>query len=128
MLGRRSRDVQRERTYEQDQPRHMKKAPNQDVPCAPKANNYRGDYSNIGRPTCSNSWKNNFGNCLANTSGCFIYGKNDHNVINCPDIAAGRRQAKQSLYNGPDVGEQKKNCLYALQENKETNQDEGTNK
>ena len=43
------------------------RAPNQDVPSAPKANYERGGGSQLDKPTFTNCGKKHFGKCLAGT-------------------------------------------------------------
>ena len=46
----------------------------------------------------------------------------------CPTSATRGKDVKKAPYNGPIVGEQKKNRFYDLQARMETNPDEGTHK
>ncbi len=67
------------------------------------------------KPTCATNGKNHFGKCLAGTSGCFGFDKDDNKVRDCPTNAARGREAKQIPLNAPDGGAPKRNRLYALQ-------------
>ena len=73
-LYRRSKDAKRGRTDEQGQPRFKKRAPNQDVPNAPKADYEKGGGSQIDKPTCSNYGKKHFVKYLAGINGCLVMG------------------------------------------------------
>ena len=57
------------------------------------------------KPNFSNCGKKYFGKCLADTSGCYGCGNNNHKVRDCPIIGARGRDAHKAPYSDPDVGE-----------------------
>uniref|UniRef100_M1DQR2 Gag-pol polyprotein n=1 Tax=Solanum tuberosum TaxID=4113 RepID=M1DQR2_SOLTU len=127
-LKRMNRDLKRGRSDEQGQPRFKKRTPNQDSSSASKANEEKSGGSQFSKPLCATCGKRHHGKCLASTSGCYGCGKSDHQVRNCPTLAARGREAKQASYVGPDPNAPKKNRFYALEANKDNgaNPDEGT--
>ena len=54
----------------------------------------RGGYQDC-KPTCASCGKKHYGMCLADTSGCFHCGKDDHKVRDCPTIVARGIEGKQ---------------------------------
>ncbi|KAK4708601.1 hypothetical protein R3W88_029526 [Solanum pinnatisectum] len=126
-LKRVNRDFKRGRSDEQGQPRFKKRAPNQDSSSAPKANEEKGDGSQLSKPLCATCGKRHHRKCLAGTSGCFGCGKSDHQVRNCLTLASKGREAKQASLNGPNHDAPRKNRFYVLQANKDkgANPDEG---
>ncbi|XP_049406320.1 uncharacterized protein LOC125869987 [Solanum stenotomum] len=87
-----------------------KKAPNQDSSSAPKVNEEKGGGPPFSKPLCTTSGKRHHGKCLADTSGCYGYGKHDHQVRNCPTL-----RLEEDSYVGADPNAPKKNRVYALQ-------------
>ncbi|XP_015060314.1 uncharacterized protein LOC107006220 [Solanum pennellii] len=80
MLGRRGRDAKRGRSFEKNKPRSKKMAQNKNAPSSPKVNYERGGGSQVDKPTCSNCLKKHFLKCLADISGFYGWGKDDHRV------------------------------------------------
>lgn len=97
-------------TDEHVQHKFKKKDLNQDSSSSPKVNHERDGGSQMVKPTCATCGKKHFGKCLASTSACFCCGKEDHQVRDCPTIAARGREYKQVS----DSGALKRNLFYAL--------------
>ena len=57
-----------------------KRASNHDCCNAHKADYERGGDSQFIKPICATCEKKHFGNCLADTNGCFFCGKDDYTV------------------------------------------------
>ncbi|XP_049348188.1 uncharacterized protein LOC125812755 [Solanum verrucosum] len=74
----------------------------------------RGGSDEQGQPR-----KRHHGKCLAGTSGCYVCGKGDHQVRNCPTLTTRGREAKQASYVGPDLDAPKNNRFYVFQANKD---------
>ncbi|XP_049368428.1 uncharacterized protein LOC125833329 [Solanum verrucosum] len=69
-----------------------------------------------------------YGKFLVDTNGCYGCGKNDHQVKDCPTLAAKEREAKQASPSILDPNALRKNRFYVLQANKDkgAHPDEGT--
>ena len=75
----------------------------------------RGSGSQNEKPTGFTCGKRHYGKCLAVTSGCFGFGKDDHKVTYCPTIAARGRESKKVAPNAPkDDVPRTKAHFYAL--------------
>ncbi|XP_015078303.1 uncharacterized protein LOC107022110 [Solanum pennellii] len=101
---------------EQDQPRFKKRAQNQEGPSAPEVKLEKGGAYQDGKPTCATCGKKHYGKkCLADTSGCFHCGKDDHKVRDCRTIVARGIEGKQVTPNVPGNDSTKaKARFYAL--------------
>lgn len=53
------------------------------------------------------------GKCLADTDGCFSFGKNGHKIRDFPMIMAKDREGKQTLLSGSGSNDPKQNRFYA---------------
>ena len=62
--------------------------------------NLRKVWFSNGKPTRTTCGKRYYVKCLTGTSGCVSFGEVDHQVSDCPTIAARRREAKQVPPNG----------------------------
>ena len=93
-------------------------------------NHEGGGGPQIAKPTCSTCGKKHFGKCLAGTNGCYGCGKNDHKVIDCPNIVAKGREAKQASKDGTVPIPPNYCRFYALQasKDKEANPNKGAGK
>ncbi|XP_049410542.1 uncharacterized protein LOC125873715 [Solanum stenotomum] len=129
-LLRSPKELKRGRFDEQGQPRFKKRAPNQDFSSTPKVYQERGSGPPFTKPTCHNCGKKHHGKCLAGISRCYVCGKNDHQVKDCPTLTARGRETKQASLDGPNSNAPKRNRFYVLQANKDkgANPDEGTGK
>uniref|UniRef100_M1DAA3 Gag-pol polyprotein n=1 Tax=Solanum tuberosum TaxID=4113 RepID=M1DAA3_SOLTU len=109
-LKRKNREMKRVRSDEQGQSRFKKIAPKQDSSRTPKVNQERGNGPQFSKPTCTTYGKRHYGNCLAGTIGCYDCGKNDHQVDDCLDPNAPKKnhfyvlQAKKEKGALPDEG------------------------
>ena len=102
------------KTDDQLQAMFMKRDANQNSSSDPKANYEKGGVYQVVKHTCATWAMKNFGKCLAGTSGCFCFGKDDHKVRDCPNILAGERGDTEVPPNAPYVGAPNRNHLYAL--------------
>ncbi|KAK4724033.1 hypothetical protein R3W88_026812 [Solanum pinnatisectum] len=118
-LKRVNKDLKRGRSDEQGQPRFKKRAPRQYSSSAPKANEEKDGGSQFFKPLCATCGKRHHGKCLAGTSGCYGYGKSDHQVRNYPTLTTRGSEAKQAPYDGLDPNAPKKNHFYVLRDNKD---------
>ncbi|KAK4733907.1 hypothetical protein R3W88_008168 [Solanum pinnatisectum] len=109
----------------QGRPRFKRRFSNQGSSSAPRVNKDRVSNPNpqggnnggstMERPTCAKCGKKHDGKCLAGMGVCYGCGKSDHQLKNCPTLAAKGREDKQTPPSGSNFDAPKKNHLYALQ-------------
>ena len=73
-----------------------------------------GSCSQNGNPTCVTCGKRHYEKCLAGTSGCFGYGKDDHKVRDCETIIIRGIECNQVAPNVLKDDAPNKRHLYAL--------------
>ena len=65
------------------------------------------------KPTCGNSCKKHYCDCLKGTNNCFSCGKSDQKIRDCPILKSQDKGSGQAQASGSNE-EPKKNCFYAL--------------
>ena len=66
------------------------------------------------KPTCAKCCKKHRGECLVRMRNCFGYGKEGHNVRDCPNVRSQAKGSCQAQASGCTLDAPKRNHFYAL--------------
>ena len=122
---RKSRNMKRSGSSDQDQTRFKMRAQGQEEPRSDKVKLEKGGGSQNGKPMCVTLGKRPYGKCLSGNSGCYCCGKDDHKVMDRPTIAARGREGKQVARNLPkDDAPNKWRCCGLLTIGENSNEDD----